>query len=128
MTLAQARAAAGIPLELVRTEFCQSLRPSTTNPFVTLIATSGDAVDVVTAGPQVATVSGIRIGSTEEQVVAAYGDRAQVTNPGEPLHRIVYRAADASLQRYALVFLINDGKVTSMAAGTDAVLADEYCA
>ncbi len=128
MSLDQARAAAGIPLELVRTEHCQSLRPSAASPFVTLIATAGDAVDVVTVGPQVATVSGIRIGSTEQQVLAAYGDRAQVVNPGEPLHRIVYRAADPSLQRYALVFEISDGKVASMRAGTDAVLADEICA
>lgn len=128
MTLDQARAAAGIPLELVTTEHCRTLRPSATNPFVTLIATSGDTVDVVTAGPQVATVSGIRIGSTEEQVLAAYGDRAQVVNPDEPLHRIVYRAADAALRRYAMVFEISDGKVASMRAGTDAVLADEICA
>ena len=124
MSLAEARAAAGPALELVSTEYCQTLRPAGSDPFVTLIATSGDRIDVTEAGPSTITVSGIRIGSTEQQVVAAYGDRAQVINPAEPLHRIVYRAADPSLRAYTLVFGIGDDRVTSMRAGTDAVLAD----
>ena len=129
MSLGEARAAAGVALELTSTEHCQSLRPAGADPFVTLIATSpGDKVDVVSAGPGTATVSGIRMGSTEQQVVAAYGDRAQVVNPDEPLHRIVYRATDPSLRAYALVFGIGDGRVQSMHAGTDVVLSDELCA
>jgi hypothetical protein len=129
MTLAQARAAAGRPLELRGTEFCQSLVPAGARPFVTLVATApGDVVDVVSAGPGTKTVSGIRIGSTEQEVLSAYGDRAQVLNPGEQVHRIVYRAADSSLGGYALVFEVGDGRVTAMNAGTDAVLADEICA
>ena len=128
MSLAEARAAAGVALEPASSEYCRSLRPAASNPFVTFIATSGDRIDVIEAGPSTATVSGIRIGSTEQQVVAAYGDRAQVINPHEPLHRIVYRAADPSLRDYALVFGIGDDRVTSMYAGTDSVLADELCA
>lgn len=129
MTLSQARAVAGVPLELRRTEHCQSLVPAGSDPFVTLIATSpGEAVDVIAAGPGTATVSGIRIGSTEQEVLTAYGERIQVVNPGEAVHRIVYRAADQSLRGYALVFGIGDGRVASIMAGTDAVLADEICA
>lgn len=128
MTLAEARAAAGVPLELVSTEYCQTLRPAGSNPFVALISTSGGKIDVIEAGPSTATVSGIRVGTTEQEVVAAYGNRAQVVNPDEPLHRIVYRAADPSLRAYALVFEIGDGRVSSMRAGTEAVLADEICA
>ena len=130
MTLAEARAAAGVPLELVSTEHCQSLRPAGSSPFVVLIATApGDVVDVISAGPGTATVSGIRIGSTEQEVLAAYGDRVQVLNPDEPVHRIVFRAAESSpLRAYALVFGIGDGRVASMNAGTDVVLNDEICA
>jgi hypothetical protein len=129
MTLAEARAAAGVTLELTTTEHCRSLQPAGSDPFVTLIATApGEVVDVISAGPGTATVSGVRIGSTEQDVLAAYGERADVVNPGERVHRVVYRATDPALRAYALVFGIGDGRVTSMHAGTDVVLADELCA
>jgi len=127
MTLDQAQAAAAIPLQLGTTPYCRALAAPALGG-VHFIATNdgGGTVDVITvnAGP-VATVSGIRIGSTRAEVLATYGDQVTVVNE----RRIVYRARDPGLRGRTLVFVIDNGEVASMYAGNEShILTDELCA
>jgi hypothetical protein len=129
MTVAQARTAAGVPLTLRTGPFCRSLLPVDSPAGVNFVLAGGDRLDFVTVfdGP-VTTLSGIRVGSTEADVLAAYPGQVRVVNEGEQQHRAIYHARDPELADRSLVFQIVDARVTSMTAGVrTAVEADEAC-
>lgn len=78
--------------------------------------------------PSVATLSGIRVGSTLAEVRQAYGDglRGSVQ---DGWGRLVFRPADPSLAHLALSLQFSEGKVAGMWAGLRTVVEmDEPCA
>jgi len=131
MTVAQARAAAGTELSLKNEPYCDVLTPTQGPEGVALIVTSPSAgrveLIIVNGGP-VSTVSGIRVGSAEAEVIAAYPGRLRSVNPSLPVHRLIYQASDPALADRILVFVIGDSRVATMYAGVrDQAEADEIC-
>jgi hypothetical protein len=131
MTVAQARAVAGTELSLNKEPYCDVLTAPRGPAGLSLIVTDPPAgpVDliVVKDGP-VATVSGIRVGSTEAQVLAAYPGRLRKVNPSQPVHRLIYEATDPRLADRVLVFVIDNSRVATMYAGVrNQAEADEIC-
>jgi hypothetical protein len=83
---------------------------------------------IIVRDGQVATVSGIRVGSTEAEVLATYPGRIRTVNPALPVHRLIYTAADPTLVDRVLVFVIERGRVATMYAGvSNQAEADEIC-
>jgi len=131
MTVAQARAAAGTELSLRKEPYCDVLTAPNGPAGVDLVITnpSSGRIDlVIVNGGPVATISGIRVGSTEAEVVAAYPGRLRSVNPLLPVHRQVYEAQNPALADRALVFVIDGSRVATMYAGvSNQVEADEIC-
>ena len=131
MTVAEARAAAGTGLSLTKEPYCDVLTAPQGPAGVSLIVTSpasGRIQLIIVTEPSVATVSGIRVGSTEAEVVATYPGRLRAVNPSLPVHRLVYTAVDPALADRALVFVVDNGRVATMYAGLrDQAEADEIC-
>jgi hypothetical protein len=131
MTVAEARAAAGTGLSVTKEPYCDVLTSPGGPAGVSLIVTtpaSGRIELIIVTEPSVATVSGIRVGSTEPQVVRTYPGRLRSVNPSLPVHRLVYTAADTALSDRALVFVVDNGRVATMYSGRrDHVEADEIC-
>ncbi|MGI8809433.1 MAG: hypothetical protein ACR2KK_16660 [Acidimicrobiales bacterium] len=132
MTVAQARAAAGTELAIKKEPYCDVLTAPRGPAGVALIVTSpptGRIELIVVKDGTVATLSGIRVGSTEAQVLAAYPGRIRTVNPSAPVHRLVYEASDPALADRVLVFVIDNSRVATMYAGVqNQVEADEICA
>jgi hypothetical protein len=131
MTLDQAREAAGIPMNAVDGGACRTLRPADAGIPVSIVAEGGDRVNLieVTEGP-IRTVSGIGIGSTEAEVMAAYPNQLEV-RPGAPgAHWVIYRPTGRAATMHSLNFAIDEsGKVAQMRAGLKRYTeADENCA
>jgi hypothetical protein len=129
MTLGEAEGAAGVPMTRNVGPFCTDLSPTGGPAGVSFVSTGSDGrVDVVTvAEPGVTTVSGIGIGSTLEEVDAAYPslERHLTGNEG----RLVYRADDPTLSEFELVIGLVQGKVTQLWAGHHGLgMRDELCA
>lgn len=127
MSIDEARAAAGVPLAPNVGPYCTSLA---TGGGVALLSAGGtNAVDVIVVdGGPVRTLSGIGIGSTEAEVLSAYGSQLQVGPSDAPTRRIVYRATDPALADRSLVFHVRAGRVILMQAGVRSVVeADEMC-
>jgi len=131
MTVAQARAAAGTELSLRKQPYCDVLTAPNGPAGVDLVITnpSSGRIDlVIVNGGPVATISGIRVGSTEAEVVAAYPGRLRSVNPSLPVHRQVYEAQNPTLADRSLVFVIDGSRVTTIYAGvSNQVEADEIC-
>ncbi len=131
MTVAEARAAAGTELALRKEPHCDVLTAPSGPAGVALILTtpaSGRIELIVVTEPSVATVSGIRVGTTEAQVLATYPGRIRTVNPSLPVHRLIYTAADPSLADRVLVFSMDNGRVATMYAGLrNQAEADEIC-
>lgn len=132
MTVAQARAVAGTELSLTKEPYCDVLSAPDGPAGVDLIVTnppSGRIDLIVVKEPTIATVSGIRVGSTEAEVQATYPGRLRVVNPSLPVHRLIYSAADPALADRVVVFVIDTGRVATMYAGLrNHAEADEICA
>ena len=109
--------------------YCNSLATTDGPAGVSLLMAGGNHVDWVTVseGP-ITTLSGIGVGSTQDQVLATYPGRVRVVDPGEAQHRAILHADDPALANLSLVFQIVDSKVTLMTAGVRSVVeADEAC-
>lgn len=132
MTVAQARAVAGVELSLKHEPYCDVLTaprgPAGVSLIVTTPANGRIELIIVKDGP-IATLSGIRVGSTEAQVVAAYPGRLRSVNSSLPVRRLIYQAVDPALANRVLVFVIDAGRVATMYTGLrDQAEADEICA
>ncbi len=124
-TLGEVLVGAGGPMILQSTPDCEGLRPAAGLEGVVLIfpAESDVHLRVVTVSTDVvATEEGIRVGSRDADVLAAYPG-IEVQGSGAS-RRLVDRSDDGSR---ALVFQIRDSRVVGMQAGTGAE-ADELCA
>jgi hypothetical protein len=130
MTVVQARAAAGVELAAETTPHCTILTPRTPEGVAFIVTTPASGrieLIIVKSGP-IATLSGIRVGSTEEQVMAAYPGRIRVVNPTLPVHRLIYEASDPAFADRVVVFVIDSGRVASMYSGLrNHAEADEIC-
>ncbi len=131
MTVAEARAAAGTELSLKKEPYCDVLTAPGGPAGVALVVTTpsnGRIELIMVTEPSVATVSGIRVGSTEAQVLATYPGRIRPVNPSLPVHRLIYTAADPALADRVLVFFVDNGRVATMYAGLrNQAEADEIC-
>ena len=120
MTVAEARAAAGIELALEKEPYCDVLTAPGGPAGVDLILTTpatGRIELIIVDEPSVATVSGIRVGSAEAEVLATYPGRIRTVNSSLPVHRLIYTAADRALADRVLVFVVDNGRVATMYAG-----------
>jgi hypothetical protein len=125
MTLDEARRAAGLALIESKSPFCRSLTPADGGFQVELVAESGDRINFVSVSRRpITTLSGIGVGSTEAEVMAAYPGRIRV-GPGAPgRHTLFYRTPGA----YGMSLLVDDGKVVEIVVGLRAQTeADERC-
>jgi len=125
-SLDEVLAEAGVPMVLRSTPYCDGLRPATGLDGIDLIFPAERDVRfmVVTVSTDVvATDVGIRVGSSEADVLAAYpGIERQGSGASG---RLVDRSDDQDGR--ALVFQIRDSRVAGMQAGLGAE-ADELCA
>lgn len=131
MTVAEARAAAGVELSLKKEPYCDVLTAPGGPAGVALIITApptGRVQLIIVNGGAVATLSGIRVGSTEAEVLATYPGRLRAVNASLPVHRLIYEALDPALADRVLAFTIDNGRVATMYAGVrNQAEADEIC-
>jgi len=138
MTPEEAGRAAGVTLVKGEGPYCTSLAPSfdvVPNGYpprsysLVLTNTTGRVDMVEVFATPTATVSGIRVGSSVNDVMRAYSGQIVDRRNGAPTGRLVLRAPDSSMGDVAIVFVIDDGEVVSYRAGRRSVVeADEACA
>ena len=139
MTLKEAAAAAGVPIELLdmppgpECRYAVPDRAAGTGDELAFMVVDGRIarIDVGMMGPdRIRTVSGIGKGSTEAEVRATYPGRIRVEpHPYIPNGRyLVYVPSDPGLRHLSLIFETVDGEVRSFRAGlTDQVSWTEGC-
>ena len=130
MTLEQVRAASGVKMSRSEGGVCVGYRTDGAPAGLAFTAVEGsNRLDFVSVSePSIATVSGIRVGSTVADVRRTYGDSLKGSVQGG-WGRLVFRATDPSLDRFAMVFLFSDGKVAGIWSGLRTIVeGDEICA
>jgi hypothetical protein len=131
MTLDQAMAAAGVPLTISGSRYCEILTAPGGPEFVRFVSTAESEGRITVIGvvsDVVSTEEGIRYGSTEADVLAAYPDGAFDRYGSDDAHRLVHRPTGAGDDDHALAFLVVNSKVVQMETGLLGLLnAQEYC-
>lgn len=132
MTLEQASAAAGTPIEIipapVNTERCAMARPTGGPDNVTFLIVDRvvAVVNVGLLGPGgsrsgITTVAGIGAGSTEADVLQAYSGQVQLRPNQYQGHRgyntLTYTPSDARMAKYGVVFETDGQRVLAFRAG-----------
>ena len=123
MTLAQASGATGMDVRVTSQDFgngCRYAEADGGPAGLAFMVFNGRIVRIdVNGEPQpspIATLSGIRVGSTEADVMAAYPGRIRVTGNAylEDGHDLVYTASDSAL---GLIFVTDGQRVLSFRSG-----------
>jgi hypothetical protein len=131
MTVDEARRVAGVPVQAIDGPYCRGFRTTARGFPVEVLAEAGESINLVlVTDPPIRTQSGIAVGSSRADVLAAYPGQLEV-RPGAPgPHWIVYRPRDPALASFSLVFQIDEGsRVQTMKAGArERAEADENCA
>lgn len=130
MTLEQARAVSGLTMPHSEGGVCVGYQTDGAPAGVAFTAVEGsNRLDFVSVSqPSIATVSGIRVGSTVAEVRRTYGD-ALKGSVQDGWGRLVFRATDPALDRFAMAFLFSDGKVAGIWSGLRTIVErDEICA
>ena len=129
MGLEEARAVSGLPMIYREDPNCVGYRTDGAPAGLTFVSVSGaHRVDLISVSePSLATVSGIRVGSTLAEVRRTYGDKLR-GSVQDGWGKLVVRADDPSLAQFSLALLFSEGKVAGMWAGLRTVVeADEAC-
>jgi hypothetical protein len=131
MTVDQAKAAAGVPLTVMTSDYCTSLRGTGGPDGVTLVSpneSGGRITVIIVSTPVVSTLSGIRVGSTDADVLATYPGQIETVGTGD-VHRLIFTAWDPTFRDRTLTFHIRNSRVAEMWAGVRGVeRSDELCA
>jgi hypothetical protein len=130
MHLEEAVATTGLPMSYDEGPHCvgYNTKGPPTGVFLTSAGGSFKVDFISISEPSIATLSGIRVGSTLAEVRRTYGDRLG-GSVQDGWGRLVFRPDDASLSHLALALLFSEGKVAGMWAGLRTVVeADEACA
>ena len=130
MTLEQARTASGLDMRGDEGGVCVGYRTDGAPAGLAFTAVEGsNRVDFVSVSqPSTATVSGIRVGSTVAEVRRTYGENLKGAGQ-DGWGKLVFRATDPSLDRFAMAFLFSDGKVAGIWSGLRTIVErDEICA
>jgi hypothetical protein len=130
MTLEQVRTASGLRMSRSEGGVCVGYQTDGAPAGLAFTAVEGsNRLDFVSVSePSIATVSGIRVGSTVGEVRRTYGESLK-GSVQDGWGRLVFRAADPSLDRFAMVFLFSDGKVAGIWSGLRTIVErDEICA
>lgn len=109
MTLEEAADALGLPLIPLGSNVsgeCAYYRPDTSDATIGMMVVNNAVIRVdIWPGSEIATASGIQVGSTEAEILAQYGEQIESTanaytsgkvmtftpvDPGEDLHRLVF--------------------------------------
>lgn len=124
MTADQAKQAARVAVTTQTAPPCTILSSlSLPGAQFTISGQDGPRIDMIrVTDPRVATLSGIRVGSTEADVMRAYGDRVRARTGPFQNRQLVYTAADPALADLELIFESDGEKVTSMRTGRVATL------
>lgn len=141
MTLAEATAAAGTPVRVnepvpIGDGSCQYARAEGAPAGLWFMVFRGRIVRIDVFGDRgepssIATLSGVKVGSTEAEVMAAYPGRITVQrHPYTPTgHYLVYNPVDPASRAYGLIFETDGRRVGSFRSGlADPVQWIEGCA
>ena len=129
MDLEAARAASGLPMVYQEGPYCVGYRTDRPPDGIFLTSVEGSSkVDFISVSePSIATLSGIRVGSTLAEVRRVYGDRLR-GSVQDGWGKLVFRPDVPSLNQFSLAVLVSDGKVAGLWAGLRGVVeADEAC-
>lgn len=122
MTIPQAAAAAGLQFVQVESggeSHCKYYQPRKQLQGVSLMVTNGVIARVDIRNPRIKTLSGIKVGDTEERVKSIYGDRIQIkTHPYDRNgHYLIYIPRDLQDRKYRIVFETNGQRVVNWRFG-----------
>lgn len=130
MEFEEAVATTGLAMSYREGPYCVGY--TATGPPAGVFLTSAEGsvkVDFISISePTIATLSGIRVGSTLAEARRAYGDKLR-GSVQDGWGKLVFRPEDPSLNHLSLALQFTDGKVAGMWAGLRGVVeADEACA